>query len=290
MSLDKMRRIFPLSMRTRISRTGAWNGLVRLAAVGQDRAILADAVLGNHDETGVGFEAGYDAAAGVVEPGPPNKVVIAEVEDVGRTRCNRQGLGGGDVVETGGRDGGVDRALGVAIVDDVQLRPADGVRETRPIGAELAQSQSRRIDEMYRLADLASQAATGLRDQMSEQRAECLARALGIGVGEGRARYRPSSEVVEPVRMAGEAGFDLAQALRARQLPVQKGDELVSGRQPAHPPRAHPPADRTHAMARASRQCGIRYSDAARRRSPSMSRHVARRSENRRINAMRLVY
>src|SRR5271165_7105587 len=35
--------------------------------------------------------------------------------------------------------------------------------------------------------------------------------------------------------MAGEAGFDLAQALRARQLPVQKGDEPVSGRQPAHP-------------------------------------------------------
>ena len=81
---------------------------------------------------------------------------------------------------------------------------------------------------MYRFADLTSQAAAGLRDQISEQRAECLARALGIGVGEGRARYRPSSEVVEPVRMAGEAGFDLAQALRARQLPVQKGDELVS--------------------------------------------------------------
>ena len=82
-----------------------------------------------------------------------------------------------------------------------------------------------------RLADLTSQAAAGLRDQISEQRAECLARALGIGVGEGRARYRPSSEVVEPVRMAGEAGFDLAQALRARQLPVQKGDELVAGGQ-----------------------------------------------------------
>src|SRR5207344_2892172 len=98
------------------------------------------------------------------------------------------------------------------------LRPADAVREARPIGAEIAQSQPRRIDEMHRLADLAPQAATGLRDQMSEQRAECLARALGIGIGEGRARYRPGAQVVQPVRMAGEAGFNLAQALRASQL------------------------------------------------------------------------
>ena len=41
--------------------------------------------------------------------------------------------------------------------------------------------------------------------------------------------------MVEPVRMTGEARFDLAQALRARQLPVQKRDELVPRRQPAHP-------------------------------------------------------
>ena len=51
---------------------------------------------------------------------------------------------------------------------------------------------------------------------MSEQRAEHLARALGIGVGKGRARRRPSAQMVEPVRMACQTRFDLAQALRTR--------------------------------------------------------------------------
>ena len=56
------------------------------------------------------------------------------------------------------------------------------------------------------------------------------------------------AEMVEPVRMTGEPGFDLAQALRARQLPVQKRDELIPRRQPAHsrvgPVRVHQPIER----------------------------------------------
>ena len=88
---------------------------------------------------------------------------------------------------------------------------------------------------MHRLADRAPQAATSLRNQMGEQRAEHLTRAARIGIGKRRARYRARAEMVEPVRMTGEPGFNLAQALRAGQLPVQKCDELIPGRQPAHP-------------------------------------------------------
>src|SRR5271166_5828440 len=93
------------------------------------------------------------------------------------------------------------------------------------------QTQSRRIDEMYRLADLASQAATGLRDQMSEQRAECLARALGIGVGEGRARYRPSSEVGRCAWLARPASISRRLCAPAN-CPYKRA---MNWSQPAHP-------------------------------------------------------
>jgi hypothetical protein len=41
--------------------------------------------------------------------------------------------------------------------------------------------------------------------------------------------------VIEPRRVALQAGHDLAQAGRARQLPVQQRDELALRRQPPHP-------------------------------------------------------
>ena len=45
----------------------------------------------------------------------------------------------------------------------------------------------------------------------------------GIGVGQGRARRRTRAQVIEPVAMAQEPSFDLAQALSPGELPEQQG-------------------------------------------------------------------
>jgi hypothetical protein len=88
---------------------------------------------------------------------------------------------------------------------------------------------------MDRFADLAPQPAPRLCHQMGKQGAKHLARPRGVGVGQRRARRRPCAKMVQPVRMARQTRFDLAQALRARQLPIQQRDELTFRRQPAHP-------------------------------------------------------
>ena len=78
---------------------------------------------------------------------------------------------------------------------------------------------------------------------------------------------RRGSSAISPERHGGtagahgwRAGFDVAQALRDRQLPVQKRDELVSGRQPAHPRigpvRSHQPIEH---MPRHVLQHGVKY-------------------------------
>lgn len=87
-------------------------------AIGQDGVVVDRHPLGR-GQLGDGLQAGDDPASGIVEFGPPGVVIIAKIKDIGGVRLDRHGLGRRDVVDSGNADGGINRAVGVRIVDDV---------------------------------------------------------------------------------------------------------------------------------------------------------------------------
>jgi hypothetical protein len=288
-------------MRTRISRTGflervpavARHALGQMAdAVGEDIRAVGDGVLGQHGELGVGLQAGHDAAAGAIEPGPPAVIVIAEVEHVSGVRLDRHGLGGRDVVDVGCCDGGIDRAIGIGIVDDVHLGAADAARELRPVLAERAQTKPAGVDEMHGFAGFALETARGLADQMRKQAAEHLPRPLRVGVRQRRTRHLFGPEMIELGGVAHQRGFDLAQALRARQLRINQCDQLALRRQRPHvfvgTVLIHKPIE---AMPGQLLQYPVKHAILVQHGVvPFRVLTVGKTSKHRRIHAMRLVY
>src|SRR5208282_5765378 len=104
-------------------------------AVGQDGAAGRQRQLLDHLERRVALDPGDDAALRLIQFGPPRVVIVAEIKDVGGTSQDRHGVGGGDVVDVGRADCGIDRPLGIGIVDDVQLGAAGVGGKARPVSA-----------------------------------------------------------------------------------------------------------------------------------------------------------
>jgi hypothetical protein len=139
-----------------------------------------------------------DPAAGFIQPRPPGIVVVAKVKDVGGAWLDRHRLGGGDVVGPAWCDGEIDRAEGLRIVDDVRLDAADAGGELRPVAAQAAEAHGRGIDQPDAVADLLAQLALEAADQAAQQPGEHLDRAVGGGIGQGRAVHRAQSGVIAP--------------------------------------------------------------------------------------------
>ena len=91
-----------------------------------------------------------------------------------------------------------------------------------------------RVDQVGRIADLAAHPAPRAPDHLGEQSGKHLRRSTRIGVGQRRARHRMSAHMVKPRRMALQPAGNLTQAGGARQLAVQKRDQLVLGGQPTN--------------------------------------------------------
>lgn len=92
-------------------------------AVGKHRRALRHLVLGRHQQRCIGLQTGDEAASRGMEFSPPAIVVVAEVEDIGRTGSDRHGFGDGDVVDIGRGQFGEARALAVWVIDNMQLGP-----------------------------------------------------------------------------------------------------------------------------------------------------------------------
>jgi hypothetical protein len=87
---------------------------------------------------------------------------------------------------------------------------------------------------MHRFAGLAPQPAGGLAGQMRKQSGEHLPGTAGVGVRQGRARHLLAAQMIQPAGVARERRFDLAQAVRSRQLRAKQGDQLGFRAQFAH--------------------------------------------------------
>jgi len=158
--------------------------------VGQNIAAPRYRQLFHHGQRRVGFEAGDDPALRGVELGPPRVIVIAEIKDIGGARFDRHLLGHGNVVDVGRAHRGVDRAVGISIVDDMHLGTADPRREPRPTGTVPIQPNAGGINQISGLGELAAQAAMSLPHQHRQHFGKYRHRPPRIGIRQGRAANR----------------------------------------------------------------------------------------------------
>ena len=195
-------------------------------AVAQHRRAGFDRPLFDDGERRVGFQPRHDATGGLMQARPPSVIIVAEVEHIGRSRLDRHLLGGNDVVDVGRRHHQVKRLVGVGVVDDVRLGPANAGRRRHysPLSAE-----SRTLVELSRehaIADLAAITALQLRHQRRQQAGERFARPRRVGCRERRFRDRRAAEMIKLGGLAPQARLDLAQTARAAELGVEHRDEV----------------------------------------------------------------
>ena len=182
----------------------------------------------------VGLEPRDDAAAGLIQLGPPAVVVIAEIEDVGGPRLYRHLLGGRDVVDVGGADRVIDRMTEVRIIDHMRLGAAHLGRKPRPLRADAGKVQAGRVDQQDHVVHLAPNRARRHAQHVLEQSGKHQGAAAPVGVRKGRAPRNSPADVIEPRLVARHRRFDLAQRAGAGQLAVQQRDQLVTGLELAH--------------------------------------------------------
>ena len=104
-------------------------------------------------------------------------------------------------------------------------------RKMRPRAPQSVQPDAARIDQVGRFAHGPAKAALRLGNHGREQTAEYRARALGVGVRQGRTRYRAGADVIKPYGMAFQAPNDFPQTGCPGKLAVKQRDELALGRQ-----------------------------------------------------------
>ena len=75
----------------------------------------------------------------------------------------------------------IERAVGVGIVDDMQLGAADAGGEARP-AARARQPEAGGIDQPHRLAELLLRPRPRLPDHVGEETGKHFVRPLGVGV------------------------------------------------------------------------------------------------------------
>jgi len=143
--------------------------------------------------------------------------------------------GRGDVVDVARADRGIDRAVGIGVVDHVHLGPADPGREPRPASAALVQPCAGSVDQVGGLGELAAQSAMGLPHHHRQQLGEHRDGSLCVRIRQGRSSNRLRAYVVELCRVARKTRHDLTQARCSRELPVNQRHELALRRQLAHP-------------------------------------------------------
>jgi len=204
--------------------------------IAEDRRSHRNRAIFNDLKGGVALEAGDDAAAGPMQPRPPAVVVVAEVEDISRSRLDRHLLGSGDVVDALRRHHEIKRLVGIGIVDDVGFDTANPGRKPRPTSAQAAQSDAGRVDQPHTIADLAPIATMQLRHQRRKQRAKHFSWTRLIGRRQRRSRNRAAAQMVKLAGMAAQAGFDVAQTARPAKLGKQHGNQMRLGPQGARIP------------------------------------------------------
>jgi hypothetical protein len=117
----------------------------------------------------------------------------------------------------------------------MHLGTAYAGREPRPTGTALIQPNTRGINEIGGLGELAAQAAMGLLHQSRQQLGKHRHRPPGVGIRQGRAPNRTCTQMIEPRRMALQSRHNLAQARCPRELAVEQRDKLTFRRQPTNP-------------------------------------------------------
>src|SRR5882762_7100814 len=187
-----------------------------LAYVAGLRLAQARVHLGARDEESVG---GVDLL-------PPAKVIIAFVENVGRTGFQLRLTADLDVIDGRRRNLDTTRDILPWMIDDVHLQAADAAIPFGPF-AHLAQRDWARVDQPNHLSPFHPRVSIGLRRQHRESVRENAHRTTGIRTRERRARNLAHPQMIMLMGVYLKGCFDGAQACDPAQLSAHHCHEMI---------------------------------------------------------------
>src|SRR5882757_9440208 len=189
--------------------------------IGDDSEAVADGLAHvpglRHAQARVNLDARDEESLGGVDLLPPAKVIIALVEDVGRTGFEFRLTADLDVIDGRRRNLDTTRDVVAWMIDDVHLQAADTAIPFRPL-THLAQRDWARVDQPNHLGAFRSRVSIGLLCQHGEGIRENAHRTTCIRTRERRARNVPRPQMIMLMGICFKGGFDSAQARDPAQL------------------------------------------------------------------------
>src|SRR5208282_2418093 len=175
---------------------------------------------------GGGFLAGPEGGSSFVNRCPPRVFAVGLVENMSKTRLDREPLADRHVVDVRVRDLDVGGSVADRIVDDMQLQSLDAAVPLRPID-DLAKRDWCGIDQAQHLCALAPQSSVRHARKHGKRLDEHRKRPSGIGVGNRRARYRTNTEMVVVMGVSIPCCFEPAQARHTAELRKDEQRQVI---------------------------------------------------------------
>src|ERR1700720_1001125 len=208
---------------------GALAGKRDLGVVDDPEAVTDDftniAALGR-TKACVHFGARDEESPGIIDLLPPTEMIITLVEDVGRAGLDRHLAANLDIVDVGGGDLDVARAIFLGLVDDVHLHAADAPVPFGPL-AHFAQRDRAGVDQAHHLGTLAPRPPVGYLRQHREGLRKNPDRAARVRIREGRTGEFADIQMIVMMGVRIEAELEPTQALHMAQLCEDQGHQVV---------------------------------------------------------------
>src|SRR5882757_9679051 len=198
--------------------------------IGDDSEAVADGLAHvpglRHAQARVNLDARDEESLGGVDLLPPAKVIIALVENVGRTGFQLRLTADLDVIDGRRRNLDTTRDILPWMIDDVHLQAADAAIPFGPF-AHLAQRDWARVDQPNHLSPFHPRVSIGLRRQHRESVRENAHRTTGIRTRERRARNLAHPQMIMLMGVYLKGCFDGAQACDPAQLSAHHCHEMI---------------------------------------------------------------
>ncbi len=160
---------------------------------------------------------------------PPVVVAVALVKHIGGAPLDIDLLPFADVVDVGCGDARISHCGVVHVQQQMQLDAmvAVGAGVPAQLLAAPRQAHGARIQQVQQLLALRSGAAPGLRDQRLQQLRKDQRAALLVRIRQSGPAHEARCQVIVVIDLRVKARLQLAQAVRAGQLHVQHGHQLI---------------------------------------------------------------
>jgi hypothetical protein len=153
-------------------------------------------------------------------------MAVALVEHIGGACLDANRAADPGVVDVGVGDGQHARAVGVGIMDDMQLHAADAAVRPGP-AAQLAERDGSRVDQPQQCRAFTAHLPVDLAGKKGEGPGKHGGGAAAVGIRQGRTRQRPAAQMIMVLAVGVPARFHAAQAAGAAELGVDQRHQMV---------------------------------------------------------------